>query len=293
MALPEYLLTHPYRTNFFGKGNTTVYDRAIYYQVSTPQDTFHTYTIDWTSERLEFIIDGVTVRTLAYDDPLTIGGTNYPQTPMRLKLGNWCGGCAGEAEGTVEWAGGNTTFDNAPYTMYVESVTIQNNNPADSYQYGDMTGDWQSIKVISGNSSAGASGASSTVSATGSGTASSAGSGSATLAPTSSVSVAGVDQTAAAVSSTQTGSAYSMNTASASAQNTGGSVASASTQVPGSSPSSEASGSSGSTGGDGSSSTASSTSSSPATQTGNSGASINGILTTASLLSVALGFWML
>lgn len=85
--------------------------------MSTPQDTFQTYTVDWTSERIEFIIDGVTVRTLAYDDPLTVGGKNYPQTPMRLKLGNWCGGCAGEPEGTVEWAGGNTTFDNAPYTM--------------------------------------------------------------------------------------------------------------------------------------------------------------------------------
>ncbi|RMX74705.1 hypothetical protein D0869_12337, partial [Hortaea werneckii] len=98
------------QTNFFGKGNTTTYDRGGYSSVSSPQDTYHTYTIDWNEERIEWIIDGSTVRTLTYDDPTTLGGKNYPQTPMRVKLGSWCGGCA-EAEGTVEWAGGKTTFD--------------------------------------------------------------------------------------------------------------------------------------------------------------------------------------
>lgn len=77
------------QTNFFGKGNTTSYDRGTYQQVSTPQSTFHTYSFDWTSERVEWLIDGTTVRTLNYDDALALGGKNYPQTPMRLKLGSW------------------------------------------------------------------------------------------------------------------------------------------------------------------------------------------------------------
>ncbi|KAK5130684.1 copper resistance protein [Meristemomyces frigidus] len=271
-------------TNFFGKGNTTAYDRAIYYPVSTPQASFHTYTIDWTSERIEFIIDGTTVRTLAYTDPLTVGGTNYPQTPMRLKLGNWCGGCPGIAAGTIEWAGGNTTFDNAPYTMVVESVNIQNNNPADSYEWGDETGSWESINVVQGNSSSSASSSAgsasastSTVSAKGSATASSVAS-SATAAPTSSVSVAGVQhQTVAAVSSTVTGSSYSVNTASASAQNADTTTAvGATTQVPGSPTGSS-----------------SASTSSGVAQSGTSDASANSIMAAGSLLSVALGFLML
>jgi beta-glucanase (GH16 family) len=105
------------QSNFFGKGNTTVYDRVEYINIDDPQDTFHTYTVDWNSERIEWIIDGATVRTVTFDDPLTIGGKNYPQTPMRIKLGNWCGGCPGEPEGTVTWAGGNTTWEGAPYVM--------------------------------------------------------------------------------------------------------------------------------------------------------------------------------
>ncbi|RMX94798.1 hypothetical protein D0868_12103, partial [Hortaea werneckii] len=135
------------QTNFFGKGNTTTYDRGGYSSVSSPQDTYHTYTIDWNEERIEWIIDGSTVRTLTYDDPTTLGGKNYPQTPMRVKLGSWCGGCA-EAEGTVEWAGGKTTFDNAPYIMYVKSVEITNNNPAKAYKYGDKSGSYESIKLL-------------------------------------------------------------------------------------------------------------------------------------------------
>jgi beta-glucanase (GH16 family) len=136
------------QTNFFGKGNTTVYDRMEAFDVSDTENTFHTYTLDWNSDRLLYIIDGKTVRTLEYNDPLAVYGKNYPQTPMKLKLGSWCGGCEGQPNGTVEWAGGKTTFDNAPYVMYVESVNIQNYNPADSYSWTDKSGSWESIKII-------------------------------------------------------------------------------------------------------------------------------------------------
>jgi len=133
-------------TNYFGKGNTTTYNRAIYYPVSNPQNTVHTYAVNWTSSSLVFSIDGTAVRTLLYTD--ADGGANYPQTPMKLKLGNWAGGAAGEPAGTVEWAGGATDFAAAPFTMYVESVSIVNENPGMQYVWGDRTGSYESIKVI-------------------------------------------------------------------------------------------------------------------------------------------------
>ncbi len=46
------------QTNFYGKGNTTTYDRAVYHPIATPQDTWHTYGIDWTSEKIDFSIGG-------------------------------------------------------------------------------------------------------------------------------------------------------------------------------------------------------------------------------------------
>lgn len=109
-------------TNYFGKGNTTLYNRAIYYDVESPTTQMHTYTIDWTAESIVWLIDGTAVRTLKYAD--ADDGYDFPQTPLRIKLGNWCGGCSSEGYWTREWAGGNTTFDDAPYVMYVESVTV-------------------------------------------------------------------------------------------------------------------------------------------------------------------------
>nr|AAC61261.1 allergen [Aspergillus fumigatus] len=72
------------QTNYFGKGDTTTYDRGTYVPVATPQETFHTYTIDWTKDAVTWSIDGAVVRTLTYNDAK--GGTRFPQTPMRLRL---------------------------------------------------------------------------------------------------------------------------------------------------------------------------------------------------------------
>ena len=88
------------------------------------------------------------MRTLDYDD--AVSGKNYPQTPMRVKLGIWAGGDSGNDEGTIEWAGGETDYDDAPFTMVVEKVEITNYNPASSYTYGDESGDWTSITMENG-----------------------------------------------------------------------------------------------------------------------------------------------
>ncbi|KAH8593919.1 concanavalin A-like lectin/glucanase domain-containing protein [Bisporella sp. PMI_857] len=132
------------QTNYFGKGNTTSYDRGTYEDVTDSQGTTHNYTIEWTSDYTTWYIDGTAVRTLNYEDALD--GKNYPQTPMRVKLGLWAGGDS-DSEGTVTWAGGETDYDDGPFTMYVEKVEITNYNPGSSYTYSDLTGDWTSIAI--------------------------------------------------------------------------------------------------------------------------------------------------
>lgn len=119
--------------------------------VSSPEETFHTYSIDWTSERIEWLLDGEVVRTLKYAD--AVDGTNYPQTPMRIRIGIWAGGDPDNSEGTIEWAGGETDYTAAPFTMYVESVDIINYNPASAYKYTDKTGAYTSIKATNGTTS--------------------------------------------------------------------------------------------------------------------------------------------
>jgi len=68
---------------------------------------------------------------------------------MKLELGLWDGGDPSNFPGKIEWAGGITDFSQAPFTMYVKSVTITNANPCSGgYQYTDMTGSYQSIRCV-------------------------------------------------------------------------------------------------------------------------------------------------
>jgi beta-glucanase (GH16 family) len=133
-------------TNYFGKGNTTTYDRAIYYPLETPQETWHNYTLDWSAAKIDWYIDGNIVRTLDHDD--ANGGENFPQTPMNLRLGIWAGGDPKEPNGTIEWAGGLTDYSQAPFTMQVKSVRVSDTSRGTAFQYGDTSGCWQSIKVL-------------------------------------------------------------------------------------------------------------------------------------------------
>lgn len=141
------------QTNYFSKGDTTTYDRGGFSGVGSPQADFHTYTIDWTAEKLDWIIDGTVVRTLKYADAK--GGASYPQTPMQIKLGTWVAGRKDAPEGTVQWAGGYTDFTQAPFNGYYKSVTVQDYmngaKSAGSYVYGDQSGTYESIKILQGD----------------------------------------------------------------------------------------------------------------------------------------------
>ena len=46
------------------------------------------YVIDWTATQVQWIIDGVVVRTLLASDV----GAKFPQTPSQVRIGTWCGG---------------------------------------------------------------------------------------------------------------------------------------------------------------------------------------------------------
>ncbi|KAL2853389.1 concanavalin A-like lectin/glucanase domain-containing protein [Aspergillus pseudoustus] len=133
------------QTNYFGKGDTSSYDRGGFSPVATPQEVFHTYTIEWSPQAINWIIDGAIVRTLNFADAQ--GGSRYPQTPMRLRLGIWAGGDPDNAPGTIEWAGGETDYNAGPFTMYVKSAYIENTYPGSTYTYTDNSGDWTSIQV--------------------------------------------------------------------------------------------------------------------------------------------------
>jgi beta-glucanase (GH16 family) len=117
--------------------------------IADPQNQWHTYAVNWTSAAITWMVDGVAVRTLNYNDAK--GGTRFPQTPMRLRLGIWAGGDPTLPQGTITWAGGPTDFTKGPYTMSIDSTKVTNYSPASKYHYKDNSGSWQSVEVIGGN----------------------------------------------------------------------------------------------------------------------------------------------
>ncbi|KAL5115452.1 hypothetical protein ACEQ8H_006674 [Pleosporales sp. CAS-2024a] len=139
--------------NYFGKGNTTTYDRMIEAPVAATQTETHTYALNWTAQALTWIIDGQPVRTLKYAD--ANGGKTYPQTPCNVRIGNWAGGDSPD-KGTVEWAGGVPDYSKGPFTMTVQSIKVTNYSPGTAYQWTDKSGTLQSIKVIGAGDQAGA-----------------------------------------------------------------------------------------------------------------------------------------
>ncbi|KAL8649965.1 MAG: hypothetical protein Q9210_004094 [Variospora velana] len=138
------------QSNYFGKGNITSYDRAIWHPIGKPQEEFHNYTVRWTKETIEWFLDGASLRVLKYEE--ANGGKNFPQSPMFVRIGIWAGGDENNDEYTVEWAGGETDYNKIPYTMSVKSVRVTDFSRGSEYSYGDMTGSWESIKIKPGNS---------------------------------------------------------------------------------------------------------------------------------------------
>ncbi|KAJ9662358.1 hypothetical protein H2198_001492 [Neophaeococcomyces mojaviensis] len=140
------------QTNYFGKGNTTSYDRAVWHPISNPQEEYHNYTLDWSKEKLDFYIDSQIVRTLKYED--ANGGLNYPQTPSDVRLGIWAGGDSKNDKYTIEWAGGETDYSKGPFNMYVQSLRISDASTGTQYTYGDRSGSMGSIQVANDTSKA-------------------------------------------------------------------------------------------------------------------------------------------
>ncbi|KAF1982062.1 glycoside hydrolase family 16 protein [Aulographum hederae CBS 113979] len=119
------------QTNFFGKGNTTTYDRGWAYPITTPASVYHTYAVDWTAEKITWFVNGAPIRTVKYGDASALGGKNFPQTPMNIRIRNWVAGTPGNAQGVINWAGGLADFSNAntKYEMMVEYVKVKKLQP--------------------------------------------------------------------------------------------------------------------------------------------------------------------
>ncbi|PTU25082.1 hypothetical protein P175DRAFT_0426202 [Aspergillus ochraceoroseus IBT 24754] len=118
--------------NYTNGGKTTVKDTF---------DDWHTYEIDWTPDAINWSVDGTVVRTLTKASTWneTANRYMYPQTPSRMQLSLWPAGQASNAEGTIEWAGGEIDWDSEDikekgyyYTTFGEMTVDCYDPPSDA-----------------------------------------------------------------------------------------------------------------------------------------------------------------
>ncbi|KAL7943445.1 glycoside hydrolase family 16 protein [Trichoderma barbatum] len=136
------------QSNYFGKGQTTTYNRGQFHSVSGTQANWIKYTVDWTQDRIVWMAGDSVLRTLTQADA---EANQYPQTPMQVKFGSWAGGDPNtNAPGTVQWAQGPTDFSKGPFSMMVKSIVVTDYSTGKQYVYGDNSGSWQSIQAVGG-----------------------------------------------------------------------------------------------------------------------------------------------
>lgn len=138
--------TTQFQSNFFSKGDTTTYDRGEYHNTpGSPQESYMNYTIVWTEESTTWYLNGDSVRTLMNNT-----SEGYPQSPMYIKAGIWAGGDPSNQPGTIEWAGGQTDYSDAPFSMYINKLLVSDYSTGSSYSYSDQSGAWTSIVAKDG-----------------------------------------------------------------------------------------------------------------------------------------------
>ncbi|RSL65460.1 hypothetical protein CEP54_004234 [Fusarium duplospermum] len=182
------------QSNYFGKGQTTSYNRGEFHDVTNTQGQWITYTIDWTKDRIVWMAAGTVVRTLNSGDA---EANQYPQTPMQVKFGAWAGGDPNtNGAGTVKWARGPTDFSQGPFTMHVKSIVVTDYSTGDEYKYKDNSGSWESIEAVGGSVNGNENGEAMTVTATAAGTVATA---------DNNVPVGGIAEDGSPATATQTG----------------------------------------------------------------------------------------
>ncbi|KAJ6446307.1 extracellular cell wall glucanase Crf1 [Purpureocillium lavendulum] len=137
------------QSNYFGKGKTTSNNRGKFHAVQGTQTRWVKYTVDWTKDRIVWMADDKVLRELKQSDAEQ---GQYPQTPMRVKVGAWAGGDPNyNAPGTVKWARGPTDYSKGPFAMHVQSLRIADYSSGKEYRYKDQTGSWESIEAVGGS----------------------------------------------------------------------------------------------------------------------------------------------
>jgi len=155
--------TEHVQSNYYFQGITN-YNHGRNLSASNTVQTTHTYTIDWTPDELQWLVDGKLQRTVKRSETWndTANAYAYPQTPARIMLSLWPAGLPTNGKGTIDWAGGlidwNSPYmQNGYYYAMINDVTVECYDPpsgaqgsgSKTYLYTDRRGTNDTIEMSS------------------------------------------------------------------------------------------------------------------------------------------------
>jgi beta-glucanase (GH16 family) len=143
------------QTNYYFQG-VLDWTQSENITLSDTFNNFHDYEINWTPDKIEWLVDGQVGRTVDRKDTFnkTTQQFEYPQTPSRVQISLWPGGLPDSPKGTIDWAGGVIDWNHEDvktagyYYVTVESVDIKcwnadsapGTNKGVSYKYKEGAG---------------------------------------------------------------------------------------------------------------------------------------------------------
>ncbi|KAL7815577.1 glycoside hydrolase [Trichoderma gracile] len=150
------------QTNWYFQGIPD-YNNSGNITLSDTFNNYHTYEINWTPDMIQWLVDGKVGRTVYRKDHwnATSNQWSFPQTPARVQISIWPGGLASNAQGTIDWAGGEIDW-NAPdiqksgyFYATFESVTVEcykadkgpGSGSGTSYTYDNIAGTNDTVVV--------------------------------------------------------------------------------------------------------------------------------------------------
>lgn len=146
------------QSNYYSLG-VTDYTKGANLTVSNPSEVVHEYTIDWTPERVAWIIDGEELRVVNRKDTWneTANKYDFPQTPSRIMLSLWPAGLPTNGEGTINWGGGLVDWNsplmaNGYYYAMIKEVNVEcYDPPSDVSRSGSKAYEYTSVDAIQNN----------------------------------------------------------------------------------------------------------------------------------------------
>ncbi|KAJ2370623.1 putative glycosidase CRH2 [Coemansia sp. RSA 2610] len=114
------------QTNYYYQGHLD-YTKMTASSMPDTSAAYHDYTIDWTADKITWLVDNVVIRELKRADTFDAASNTYafPSSESRVSFGIWDGGNSG-AQGTQEWSGYPTPWSaSTVYKAFVDSVTIE------------------------------------------------------------------------------------------------------------------------------------------------------------------------